>query len=135
MRTTAAIALAALAAGCGPKVPCEEPEEVVSKLFGSLQYGDTGMAFELISAADRKALRERAPAAAPPGGKAPQPHELLVPGLVDLPGDISAAQVKPRRVEVGDVTEVEVRFGSGTLTVIPVVKEAGCYRVPLGLSN
>ncbi len=121
------------AAACGPKTPCDDPEEVVSRFYGSVLYGDTALAYELTSGADKRILKERASGAQAPGGEPLLPHQMIVPSLLVLPGDLATATIEARKVEVGDVKEVEILFDDGGVTVVPVVREAGCYRVPLGL--
>jgi hypothetical protein len=132
--STAILALALLAAaGCGRKVACEKPEEVVETFYQSMRYGDTEQAFQLVSGKDRRVLTERARSASARTGKDLAPHEMLVPRLVSYKGDLSGATFSPINVEVGDVRLVEVTFREGGTVRAPVVKEAGCYRIPLDL--
>jgi hypothetical protein len=126
-------AVLVLLAGCGPEVPCEKPEKVVEKFFLSVAYSDTAMAYELIAGADRRILAERAERASEVTGRDLAPDEMIVPGLVELDGPLSGTSFEAVAVEVGDVSEVEITFGDGTTARAAVVKEAGCYRVPLGL--
>ena len=134
MRSLIAITVVALAASsCGRKTPCDSPEEVVKEFFTSMRVGDTEMAFQLVSGADRRVLTDRASGVPGPDGKEMQPHEMLVPGLVAYEGDLAGASYRPVKVEVGDVREVEVTFPGGGARTVPVVREAGCYRIGLGL--
>lgn len=120
---------------CGRKLPCKKPEEVVSTFYLSMRYRATGEAFQLIAGPDKRVLTQRAEAVSAQSDRPVKPHELLVPGLVAFKGDIASATFKPVKVEVGDVTEVEVTFGDATTVRTPVVREAGCYRIPLGLET
>jgi hypothetical protein len=126
---------AALASACGRKVACKDPEEVASNFFVAMKYRATEEAFQLLAGSDRRLLTERARAVSEATGEKVEPHELLVPGLVSYRGDIASAVFKPVKVEVGDVQEVEVTFGDGTTVRTPVVREASCYRIPLGLDE
>jgi len=121
-----------LLASCSRATPCDKPEEVVTAFVTSMRIGDTPMAFKLISGSDRRVLTERA-ASISTKALATEPHELLVPGLVTVSGELSETSVKPVAVEVGDVTEVELKLSDGRTVRQPVVREAGCYRIPLGL--
>ena len=77
MRNAAAmLLLSVLVLGCGRKLPCEKPEDVVSEFFLSIKYGseaDLERAFQLMAGEDRRVLTERAEAM-----KDMQPHELLL---------------------------------------------------------
>jgi len=133
---TAILALALLTAtGCGRKVPCEKAEEVVQVFYQSMRYGDTDQAFQLVSGKDRRVLTERARSASARTGKEMAPHEMLVPRLVSYKGDLTGATFRPITVEVGDVRLVEVTFREGNTVRAPVVREAGCYRIPLDLGK
>ena len=122
-------------AACGRKTPCEKAEEVVESYYQSMKFGDTEMAFQLVSGADKRVLTERAKSASARTGKNLAPHEMLVPRLVKLKGDLSGAEFKPINVEAGDVRLVEVAFRDGPTVRAPVVREAGCYRIPLDLGK
>ncbi len=130
--TLAIFALAAIS-GCGRKIPCQAPEEVVSTFYGSLAMGDTRTAFMLLAGADRRELEARAARASEKTAKPLGGADMLVPQMVELVGDLSGATFKPVKVEVGDVQEVEVTFTDGSSARATVVKEASCYRIPLGL--
>jgi hypothetical protein len=133
IQTMAAAAL--LAAACGRKTPCNEPDEVVSSFFTSMMIGDTEMAYQLVSGEDRRVLADRARGLPGPDGTEMKPHEMLVPGLVAYEGDMTGATFRPVKVEVGDVKEVEVTFPEGGTRKVPVVREAGCYRIRLGIHD
>lgn len=135
-RAVALLAMASLlAVACGRKAPCEKPEEVVQIYYQSMKYGDTDMAFQLVAGPDKRILSERAKSASARTGKDLSPHEMLVPRLVSFQGDLSGATFSPIQVEVGDVRLVEVTFREGGTVRAPVIKEAGCYRIPLDLSK
>ncbi len=129
------IAALLASAACGRKSPCEKAEEVVETYFQSMRYGDTDMAFQLVSGADKRVLAERARSASARTGKDMAPHEMLVPRLVSFKGDLTGASFSPINVEVGDVRLVEVTFAEGHTVRAPVVREAGCYRIPLDLGK
>ena len=133
----AAIALVSLLAaeGCGRKAPCEAAEEVVETFYQSMRYGDTDLAFQLVAGPDKRVLTERASSASARTGKDLAPHEMLVPRLVSYKGDLSGATFSPINPEVGDVRLVEVTFREGHTVRAPVIKEAGCYRIPLDLGK
>ncbi|MBW2264215.1 MAG: hypothetical protein JRG91_19795, partial [Deltaproteobacteria bacterium] len=132
--TTALVIGALIAtAACGRKTPCEKAEEVVESFYQSMRFGDAELAFQLISSADKRILTERAKSASARTGKDLEPHEMLVPRLVSFKGDLSGAAFKPINVEAGDVRLVEVTFREGHTVRATVVREAGCYRIPLDL--
>jgi len=135
--TTTALVIASLlaSAACGRKTPCEKSEEVVESFYQSMRYGDTEMAIQLVSGADKRILTERARSASARTGRDLAPHEMLVPRLVSFKGDLTGATFSPITVEVGDVRLVEITFAEGHTVRAPVVKEAGCYRIPLGLDK
>jgi hypothetical protein len=136
MKRLLAIALlVSLAAACDRKTPCKKPEEVVSTFYQSMRYGDTPMAFKLITGSDRRALVDRAEEISSRTNEKIEPHELLVPRLTSFEGDILGATFKPVGVEVGDVREIEVTFRDETSVRTPVAREAGCYRISLGLAE
>jgi len=128
------LVLPLLVCACGPETPCDDPEEVVESFYASMTYGDTKMAHSLVTGADRRSLAERAEKASKVTGKKMSAHEMLVPGLVELEGDLLDAKFAPVKVEVGDVEEVEVTLRDGRTIRTPVVMEASCYRIPLGLA-
>jgi hypothetical protein len=130
-----ALAVLLAASGCGRKTPCKKAEEVASVFYRSMKLGDTKMAFQLTTGQDRRVLAEKASRISERTGKPIDPDEMLVPGLVSFRGDLNSATFKPVNVEVGDVQEVEVTFPDGTTVRTPVVREASCYRIPLGLGS
>lgn len=132
-RTLLILGACVVLGSCGRKVACEKPEEVVKTFYGAVALGDTQTAFQLISGADRRTLKKRAAAASETTGKELEGPDLIVPGLVQLPGELAGASFEPVKVEVGDVKEVRITFAGGSTARTPVVREASCYRVPLGL--
>jgi hypothetical protein len=127
------VMVALVLASCGRKTPCEEPEEVVQTFYLSMSVGDAQMAYNLLSGADRRVLGERAKAASASGKGELEGKDMLVPGLVELDGSLTDARFDAVKVEVGDIESVEVTFNDGHAVRAPVIKEASCYRIPLGL--
>lgn len=129
------LVLALTLGACGGRGERARPEATARALMAALQsaQGDArarARVYSLLSARSQEALQRRAQLSSQMSGFTLEPWEMIAPGRIRMRVIFDASTTTTARVR-GDTAVVTVRDRRGGSAEVPLVREAGQWRVDL----
>jgi hypothetical protein len=132
------LVLVLLLCACAPNPGDLGPTDALAAFLSAVERSTHApeqrkLAYEWLDTKSQAALQERARLSNSLAGRKFEPWEMLVPGRVSFAGQ-NIAGVRMSAEVKGDKATVSILIGKGESIQVPMVREAGRWRVVLGMS-